>query len=412
MQSKLIRREIARNVFSSDMPTKKKAVLDPNVPINGYSGYLEPGLDAKAIEKGDRFVKEIKENIIADFEKTAAYCERTHEGHPDSMVHVSTFKIIDGNVYMTYYANTATADEDPYHQEARLAFCPLNAPEKMTIVTIQKVGDMLDGKQIDRVYDTILLYKGGNELFLLWTASVDGLYYRLYCIYDIAAKTLSPIRPNRFKVGEVVNDYSATGIVNAFAENDIHYKGMFSDIGIMQKITSREENGETFYYTGSYSGYLTFVIKSKDFITWEYVSAPDFGSLSEWENPTYVLGDKLFYFVRQYDCNQGFLTCYDLNTGKWEKPFLIRDAQSRSDFIYYQEQLYLIHAPLDRDGIGIVRVDTDDISRSETLLVARMNESMFYPYMDVYGDEAYLSYTIDRKHIRLTKFNLLNYMRG
>ena len=41
-----------------------------------------------------------------------------------------------------------------------------------------------------------------------------------------------------------------------------------------------------------------------------------------------------------------------------------------------------------------------------------MNESMFYPYMDVYGDEAYLSYTIDRKHIRLTKFNLLNYMRG
>ena len=104
------------------------------------------------------------------------------------------------------------------------------------------------------------------------------------------------------------------------------------------------------------------------------------------------------------------MTCYDLKLKKWEKPFLIRDAQSRSDFIYYQNQLYLIHAPLDRDGIGVVRVDTDDISHSETVLVARMHESMFYPFMDVYGDEVYLSYTVDRKHIRLTKFRMLNYV--
>ena len=39
-----------------------------------------------------------------------------------------------------------------------------------------------------------------------------------------------------------------------------------------------------------------------------------------------------------------------------------------------------------------------------------MHESMFYPFMDVYGDEVYLSYTVDRKHIRLTKFRMLNYV--
>lgn len=410
MYNHLIRRGKAYNVFSNDIETEKNPMLEHNAPINGYCGYLEPGKDEKALARGDRFVDEIKENIIADFEKNEAYCMHLKGEHPDSMVHVSTFKIIDNIVYMTYYANTATAEEDPYHQEARLAFCPINKTEDMTIVTIQKVGDQLDGKTIDRVYDTILLYKGGDELFIMWTASADGLYYRLYCIYNIANKELSVIRPNRFRVGEVVNDYSATGITTAFAANQIPYKEMFSDIGIMQKITSREENGETYYYTGSYSGYLTFVIKSKDFVTWEYVSAPDFVNLSMWENATYVLVDKVFYFVRQYDCNQGFLTCYDLKLKKWEKPFLIRDAQSRSDFIYYQNQLYLIHAPLDRDGIGVVRVDTDDISRSETVLVARMHESMFYPFMDVYGDEVYLSYTVDRKHIRLTKFRMLNYV--
>ena len=39
---------------------------------------------------------------------------------------------------------------------------------------------------------------------------------------------------------------------------------MFSDIGIMQKLTTRTENGETWYYTGAYSGYFNCIIKSRD----------------------------------------------------------------------------------------------------------------------------------------------------
>ena len=54
---------------------------------------------------------------------------------------------------------------------------------------------------------------------------------------------------------------------------------------------------------------FTAIIKSKDLVTWEYVSQPDFINDSKWENATYVLGDKVFYFVRQLDNNKsGFLT--------------------------------------------------------------------------------------------------------
>ena len=173
---------------------------------------------------------------------------------------------------MTYYANTSNDAEDPLFQEARLAFCPIDDPEQMTIVTVQKAGELLDGKLVDRVYDTILLHKDGDELYILWTASVDGLYYRLYCTYNMKTMTLGAIRPNRFMVGDIVNDFSTTGISTALAANGLGHKDMFSDIGIMQKLTTRVEDNETWYYTGAYSGHLNCVIKSKDFITWKYVS--------------------------------------------------------------------------------------------------------------------------------------------
>ncbi len=305
--SRIVKREASESsIFKINTVADKQHRITPEAPIMMYNGYIVPGDDKKAREAGSRCADEIKKNIIADFERTAEYCKKNNESEPDLMVHVSTFKIIDGIVYMTYYANTGTDAEDPCKQEARLAFCPLDNPADMTVVRIQKVGDMLDGKAIDALYDTVLLYKGGDEIYILWTVSADKLYYRFYCTFSISGKVLSAIRPNRFKVGEVINDFSMDGIKEALAFNDIPYKTMFTDIGIMQKLSKRAENGEEYYYTGAYSGNFNCIIKSKDFVTWEYVSAPDFINLSLWENATYVIGNKCYYFVRQRECMQGF----------------------------------------------------------------------------------------------------------
>ena len=400
-----------KNIYTENSACAKEHKATPEAPIKMYNGYIVPGEDESAKKLGEKCVDELKKNIIADFERTEEYCREHNEDDPDLMVHVSTFKIIDGIVYMTYYANTGSDAEDPNKQEARFAFCPIDNPKDMTIVQVQKVGEILDGKKIDALYDTILMYKGGDEIYIMWTASADKQYYRFYCTFSISKKTLSAVRPNRFKVGDITNDFSMSGIKDALACKGIPYKTMFVDIGIMQKLTSRIENGEVYYYTGAYSGYFNCIIKSKDFITWEYVSTPDFINLSLWENAVYVLGDKCYYFVRQHECMQGFLTCYDLKGDKWEKPCLIRDTQSRSDFIFYNDELYLIHAPIDRDGFGMIRIDHEDLSKSKVVFVAEMKESMFYPYTDVYGDDAYISYTVDRKHIRLSKFNLKNYIK-
>ena len=410
MKQTIKREAPVKNVYTRDVTSGKKSRIIPTVPMKNYEGFLRPADDKAARAAGDDCVKEVFANIISDFERNAAYCERNGEENPDLMVHVSTFVIIGGIVYMTYYANTGNAHEDPRYQCARLAYCPLDDPEEMTIVDLQKVGDELDGKEITHLYDTILMYKGGDELYLLWTASPQGNYYRLYCTFHIPTKTLSPIKANRFQVGDVVNDFSITGMQSALACNDIPHKEMWSDIGIMQKLSTRVENGETYYYTGAYSGNFNCIIKSRDLITWEYVAAPDFLNNSRWENATYVLNDKIYYFVRQQECEQGFLTYYDLAEGTWATPTLIADTQSRSDFIYYKDALYLIHAPINREGFGIVKVNTEELSRSEVVLVADMKDSCFYPYVSVYGDDAYISYTVARKHIRLSKFDLRNYI--
>ena len=394
------------NIFADNIPTDRPEQIIGDSPIRDYTVCLRPDRNSEAKKRGDKLVESLKANIVADFEKNEEYCERHPDSHIDMMVHVSTFAIKNGFIYMTYYANTGTEAEDPSKQEARFAFCPENDTSDMTICVIQKVGDILCGRRIDRVYDTILMEKDDDTLYIMWTASADGLYYRFYRTYTISKRTLGPIFPNRFRVGDVTNDFSTSGIVNALSANGLGHKVMFSDIGIMQKITTRVENGVTYYYTGAYSGYFNCIIKSSDFITWEYVSTPDFINLSLWENAVYVIGDKCWYFVRQEECQQGFLTSYDLVSGKWSVPTLIRDTQSRSDFIVHDGELYLIHAPKNRDGFGIIRVDQNDHSKSEIVAVCDMNDSLFYPFARIYGDDVYMSYTIARKHIRLARFGV------
>ncbi len=393
---------MANKVFTNDVVPNKELIISEGKPIENVARTITAEVSDIAIKKGDAFANEIEERFVGDFEKPG-----------DKMAHVSTFIVIDDYVYMTYYANTVDPAEDPKKQTARLAYAPINDIENKTFIDVQASGDIVDDKTIDMVYDTILMQKDSKTIYVLWTARIsEGNYYRFYRPFDTETKTLGEIGVNRFKVRNTTNDFSFSGIRNALANEGLPCKKIFSDIGIMQKLSSRVENGETYYYSGTYSGDFTAVIKSKDLITWEYVSQPDFINDSKWENATYVLGDKVFYFVRQQDNNKsGFLTVYNITEDRWDTPVEIYDCQSRSDFIMYNNEMYLFHAPIDRDHIGIIKIDTDDITKSEVLLQAHMHTSCFYPYIQYYKDnELAMSYTVARQHIRLAEFKLSNYL--
>lgn len=398
----IIMSNTVKSIFSEDTATERELIISEGRPITEVAGTIYAEVSEEAVKKGDAFAKEIAERFVSDFEKAE-----------DKMAHVSTFTVIDNYIYMTYYANTREPSEDPKNQTARLVFAPLDNIENKTFINLQTSGDKVGDKIIDMVYDTILMQKDSKTIYVMWTARItEGNYYRFYCPFDTVSKAFGKIGVNRFKVGDTVNDFSFSGIRNALAREGLPCKNMFSDIGIMQKLSSRVENGEIYYYSGTYSGDFNAVIKSKDLVTWEYVSQPNFINDSKWENATYVLNDKVFYFVRQQDSNKsGFLTVYDLNTKAWNKPVEIRDCQSRSDFIVYRGELYLFHAPIDREHIGIVKINTDDITKSEVVLQADIHSSCFYPFVQYFGgSELAMSYTVDRKHIRLARFTLSKYL--
>lgn len=386
------------NVFSDDCKTSKELKITEGSPIADMVRTIAAG----ETENGKDFANEITDCFVSDFEKPG-----------DKMAHVSTFLVVDGTIYMSYYANTKEPSEDPKNQTARLVYAPIDDIENKTFIDLQTTGDTVGGKVIDMVYDTILMQKDDDTIYIMWTARTsEGNYYRFYCPFILSTKTLGKMGVNRFKVGNTVNDFSVSGIKSALAENDITCKKMYSDIGIMQKLSSRVENEKIYYYTGTYSGDFTAIIKSSDLITWEYVSQPDFINDSKWENATYVLGDKVYYFVRQQDTNKyGFLTAYNLLTKTWDAPVEIEDCQSRGDFIYYKDNLYLFHAPIDREHIGVVKIDTENIAGSSIVLQAKMHTSCFYPFVQYCENgELAMSYTVARKHIRLAKFTLSKYL--
>lgn len=387
-------------MFTNDFETKKELLYSEGGMIGDLAATIETEVSPEALTLGEKFARDITRGFISDFEKPL-----------DKMAHVSTFALIDGTVYMTYYANTKEPSEDPTNQTARLVYASADDIDNKVYLDLQTAGDTVFGKRVDMVYDTIFMRKDEDTVFVMWTARVEENYYRFYRPFTLSTKTLGDVGVHRFKVGDVTNDFSATGIRSALAENGLPCKKMFSDIGIMQKVTSRVENGDIYYYTGTYSGDFTAIIKSRDLITWEYVSQPDFINDSKWENATYVLGDKCYYFVRQQDGNRyGFLTAYNFTDGSWDKPVHIGDSQSRSDFILYNGKLFLFHAPINRNHIGIVRVDTEDISKSEVVLQAQMDTSCFYPFVQYYGDKMAMSYTISRRHIRLAEFDPEKYL--
>ena len=114
--------------------------------------------------------------------------------------------------------------------------------------------------------------------------------------------------------------------------------------------------------------------------------------------------DIVYYFVRQKsDNNCGFLTYYDLTTKSWADPVYIYDCQSRSDFFEYNGNLFLVHAPLNRWCLAIVLINQSNINQSYDLQCAALPRSYFYPYVDIYNSEIYMSCTEGREHIYLCK---------
>lgn len=393
-----------------------KLIINDNTKSVSYKGVdnLLPVIQENSRNKNG-IIHEVPDDTISSFINGITFSEelKTHitgfKKDGDLMVHVSTFYILNEIVYVTYYVNTRSYAENPSEHTARFVFCPLNNIENKTYIDLCDVGDTVLGKTVTELYDIVMFKADDNNdvLYLAWTVALDGEYYRVYRTYTISTGELGEIFANTFTVGDVTENFSISGMGKAMSDNNITYKSLSGDIGLMQKLSSRMEDGIKYYYTGCYVGPFNCIVKSSDLINWIFVAQPSFTNDSQWENATYVLNDKVFYCVRQYadKSNCAFLTYYDLNTLQWANPVYIYEAQSRYDFFEYNSNLYLIHSPKDRNHLAIMKINKTYLNYSCDVQVAKVPD-YFYPFVQVYGQDIYVSFTASRNNIYLSKVSI------
>ena len=153
---------MSKNIFSKDCETTKELIITPGAPIEDVARTITSDADEKTIKKGSLFAQEINDRFVSDFKKSN-----------DKMVHVSTFVVIDNTVYMSYYANEKNPDENPEFQTARLVYASVDDVKNKTYIDLQTIGDLVDGKTIDMVYDTILMQKDEKTIYVMWTARTE-----------------------------------------------------------------------------------------------------------------------------------------------------------------------------------------------------------------------------------------------
>ena len=57
--------------------------------------------------------------------------------------------------------------------------------------------------------------------------------------------------------------------------------------------------------------------------------------------------------------------------------------------------MYLFHAPIDREHIGVIQINPENLANSKVILQAKIHSSCFYPYIQYYqNQELAMSYTV------------------
>lgn len=323
----------------------------------------------------------------------------------DKMVHVSTFYKVNDMLYMSYYANTRTNAEDPTKHTARLVYAPFDNLTQQTYIDVADVGQSYNNQTIDAIYDSLLL-KTSDDSYMIYafTAKVGGKFHMLYRRFDPQTKLLSDIHEMNFRVGTMTSTFDTISVHDLLGKAGYDYEYEDRDISFIQKLSPRIEDGVTQYYAGIGILHYCFVVKSSDLINWTFVSAPDFSYKPKFEPSVYAKDNYVYYFCRQED-TEGFaiLAKYNLTTQKWSEPIEVPDTQSRSDFFEYNNRLYLVHAPLDRNHISLMQIDQNVLAKSREVATAQVNDC-FYPFTQNIDGQMYMSFTQSRQHIWLTKF--------
>lgn len=331
----------------------------------------------------------------------------------DKMLHSGSFRIIDDVVYAAMYINKIGVDEKETQHTSVLRVKKLDGTEETENYNVCEIGDVVFGSKVTALYDTIILDES-DDIRILFVAKLGNEWYQLFRLFDPVTKTLGEIMKMTFSYKGIRDDFSIKGLQNVLKANNVYYPFLNRHPNFLSTISHRVEDGEKYWYIGLGMKDFCFIAKTKDFIDVEYVSQPTFIHNPQYEASVYVVGNEVIYFERQEMWEftpYSLLSKYNLVTGEWAEPVKIIDTQSRSDFIFYNKKLYLIHAPFNRNHIAITEINTKVLEMSFTLATAYVDD-LFFPFVKEYNNKIYMIATKGRKYMNFAEFTIPKFEIG
>lgn len=332
----------------------------------------------------------------------------------DKYAHTPSFCIHNDVGYSIFMVNYINDTETPPELNIRFHSFPMSDPTTVTYYTLSSIGDTILGRVVVKNFDSVL-FLHGDIIHLMWIVTFEGddFYTMLHQTFDTTNQQFGTIEKASFKVGNTTTVFDGPSINNAFITENIKIPAIDPiQIGLQPQISKRVEGGVDYYYAGIGAATpFTIVAKTKDFFTWEYVTHPPFEHYAAYEPAVFALGGHTYFYNRQRRDGSmyGFLTRFILRDGiaTWEDPIYIPECQSRSEFILYQNKLYLIYAPKDRNHMAIMLIDQEFLERSRDVQVASFAPRVYaYPVSYEYNGELYMLFSDSKKKIYVSKYTI------
>jgi hypothetical protein len=338
---------------------------------------------ASALINGIKMKNQI-DNYIIDLKESSA--KRTQ---------VPSLTIVNDIVYSAFVTNYNSATESPADFVLKLCVFPLSDPTDITRYTVSEAGmDIAGVGTMAEQLDSFVYYDGNGNIIIVFNGKVqNGETSIFYRIFNISSSTFTESGICEFAAGTHSDTFSPSGVNNVLTLENIDHVAPTNLPGfiITQRITTRTESGETWYYSGfGEDGRFNAIVKTKNFKKWYYVATPPFTNMALYEPIVYIDYNVAYYFCRQTpQTGYSFLTRYNIVNDCWDDPVYFPDASSRSDIIGTGNYLFLINSPTTRSYIAVYMIDKNDMTKTKCLQVANFDGGAYYTANTFYNNTMY-----------------------
>lgn len=289
-------------------------------------------------------------------------------GHDATLVHHYDLT----KLYCVYCANQVTTGDSATYVNAFVRLQKISCtllgvvgPIDSTI-TVAKNGDVVGGKTITSGAGVPNAFLIGNILHILWSAQCsDNIWYEMHCAYDCSTDTLGTPEICTMDSGLMTCQTIATHL-------GLTVNGMISMNASIASFNSQ-------YYACACSG-TSFpagaILRTTDFVNWEFVFTPSFGDLTSeanYEGALGALSGYLYLALRQsdtdatQDLNPLFLIKIDTSHNVVDV-VTVPSCQSRpSFFMRGTTELYLAYPVDNRLSTTLLKIGTYDLKDSVPL---------------------------------------------